>query len=78
LPLACTAAVLLFGAWGWAAWMIYPVQLLRQTVRNRGPLPHRALLALFQVLARFPEACGQTKYAYDRLFSRQSRLIEYK
>ena len=30
LPLACFAAGLVFGPWGWAAWLIYPVQMLRQ------------------------------------------------
>jgi len=78
LPLACLAAGLLVGSWGWAAWLIYPTQILRQTVRNRGPLNHRALLALFQVLARFPEAWGQIKFVRDRLLGHQARLIEYK
>ena len=78
LPLACLVAGLLFEPWGWAAWLIYPLQLLRQTVRNRGPLSDRALLALFQVLARFPEGFGQIKFMRDRLLGRQARLIEYK
>ena len=78
LPLACLVIGLAFGPWGWAAWLIFPLQILRQTMRNRGPLKQRALLALFQLLARFPEACGQIKFMLDRLFGRQARLIEYK
>jgi GT2 family glycosyltransferase len=78
LPLACLAVGLAFEPWGWAAWLIYPLQLVRQTMRNPGMLRDRALLALFQVLARFPEACGQIKFMRDRLLGRQSRLIEYK
>ena len=78
LPLACLAAGLTFEPWGWAAWLIYPLQVLRQTVRNPGPLGDRALLALFQVLARFPEGLGQIKFMSDHLFGAQSRLIEYK
>ncbi len=35
-----------------------PLQVLRQTVRNPGPLGDRTLLALFQVLARCPEGLG--------------------
>jgi hypothetical protein len=58
--------------------LIYPLQVLRQTARNRGPLRHRALLALFQVLARFPESLGQIKFMRDRLLGRRARLIEYK
>jgi glycosyltransferase involved in cell wall biosynthesis len=78
LPLACLAAGLMFYPWGWAAWLIYPLQVLRQTVRNRGPLGRRAKLALFQVLARFPEGLGQIKFTRDRLIGRQAPLIEYK
>jgi GT2 family glycosyltransferase len=78
LPLSCLVAGLAFGPWGWAAWLVYPLQILRQTARNRGPLGNRALVALFQVLARFPEGWGQIKFTRDRLLGRQSRLIEYK
>jgi GT2 family glycosyltransferase len=78
LPLACLAAGLAFGPWGWAACLIYPLQILRQTVRNRGTLSQRSLLALFQVLARFPEGWGQIKFMRERLLGRQARLIEYK
>ena len=78
MPIACLAAGLAFWPWGWAAWLIYPLQVLRQTMRNHGPLSDRARLALFQVLARFPEAYGQIRFLRDRLFGRQTRLIEYK
>jgi GT2 family glycosyltransferase len=78
LPLACLAFGLAFPPWGFAAFLIYPAQMLRQTLRNQGSLKERALLALFQVLARFPEGLGQMKFARDRLLARQTRLIEYK
>jgi glycosyltransferase involved in cell wall biosynthesis len=78
LPLGCLAIALAFEPWGWAAWLIYPLQVLRQTVRNRGSLGDRAVLALFQVLARFPEGWGQIKFLIDRLLDRRSPLIEYK
>jgi GT2 family glycosyltransferase len=78
LPLACLTAALAFGTWGWATWAIYPLQVLRQTMRNRGAVGDRALLALFQVLSRFPESWGQIKFMRDRLLGRQARLIEYK
>jgi hypothetical protein len=60
------------------AWLIYPLQLLRQATRNSGSLRDRALLALFQVLARFPEALGQIKCMSDKLLGRQARPIAYK
>jgi GT2 family glycosyltransferase len=78
LPLACLVVGLAFQPWGWVAWLIYPLQMLRQTARNPGPLGDRALMALFQVLARFPEAWGQIRFTRDRLLRRQARLIEYK
>jgi hypothetical protein len=52
--------------------------MLRQTVRNRGPLGDRVMLAIFQVVSRFPEGWGQIKFMRDRLLGRQARLIEYK
>jgi GT2 family glycosyltransferase len=78
LPLACLALGLVFGPWGWAAWLIYPLQILRQTARNHGSLRERALLALFQILARFPEGWAQLQFMRDRLLGRQAGLIEYK
>lgn len=78
LPLACLFSIPLFGSVGWAAWLIYPLQFVRQTMRNHGPLRERALLAFFQVLSRFPEGLGQIKFMRDRLFGRQGLLIEYK
>jgi hypothetical protein len=78
LPLACLAMGLAFPPWGFAALMIYPLQVLRQTLRNSGAWWERAALAWFQVLARFPEAFGQVKFACDRWLGGQTRLIEYK
>jgi GT2 family glycosyltransferase len=78
LPLACLSAGLCFGPWGWAAWLIYPLQVLRQTARNPGPLSHRVLLALFQMLTRFPETLGQIRFIRDNLIGKQARLFEYK
>ena len=78
LPLACLAAGVAFHPWGWAAWLIFPVQVLRQTLRNSGPLGERLLVALFQMLARFAEAWGEIRFLRDYWFGRQSRLIEYK
>jgi GT2 family glycosyltransferase len=78
LPLACLACGLVLGPWGWVAWLIYPLQVLRLALRNRGTPPQRMTQALFQVLARFAEAWGQIKFMRDRLLGRRGRLIEYK
>ena len=65
MPLACLLVGMAFGPWGWA-------------VRNHGPVKQRALLALFQLLARFPEAFGQIMFMRDRLLGTQVRPVEYK
>jgi len=78
LPVACLIVSATFSPWGLAAWLVYPLQMLRQTARNRGPVSDRATLAFFQVLARFPEGVGQLKFGWNRFFSAQSPLIEYK
>ncbi len=78
LPLACLVFGVVLGPWGWASWLIYPLQFLRQTLRNRGPLSRRAFLALFQLVSRFAECWGQIKFMCERLLDRQARLIEYK
>jgi GT2 family glycosyltransferase len=78
IPITCLVAGASFSPWGWLAFLIYPLQFLRQTARVRGPLSTRLQLALFQTLARFPECLGQFKFIRDRLLGRQARLIEYK
>jgi polyferredoxin len=78
LPLACIVAGLALGPWGWTTWLIYPLQVLRLMVRSTGSLYQRALVAVFQVLARFPEGFGQMKFLRDQLFGRQSAIIEHK
>jgi glycosyltransferase involved in cell wall biosynthesis len=78
LPLVCLMAGLFFNPWGWAAFLIYPLQILRQSTRNTGSLKQRVTLAIFQLLTRFPEAAGQIKFMRDRLLGRRSQLIEYK
>lgn len=78
LPLGCLLVGLVVEPWGWSAWLIYPLQVMRQMIRNGGSFGDRTVLALFQVLARFPEGWGQIKFLVDRLLGRQSLLIEYK
>jgi hypothetical protein len=78
LPLIGAIAPWVFGVWGWAIWFIYPLQIGRQFLRNAGPINDRLIKAMFQVLARFPEAVGQLKFARNRWLNRRASLIEYK
>jgi glycosyltransferase involved in cell wall biosynthesis len=78
LPLICLAAGVAIGSYAWLLSLVYPFQVIRQVIRNSGSISDRTTLALFQVLARFPEAWGQIKFTRDRLFGREGRLIEYR
>jgi GT2 family glycosyltransferase len=78
LSIGCIVVSLAFFPWGLLAWLIYPLQIVRQTIRNVGTISERTTLAFFQVIARFPESLGQIKFARDRLLSRRAWLIEYK
>jgi hypothetical protein len=78
LPLACLALGLVFGPWGWAAWLIYPLHMVWKFLHIHGSLGDRTRLALFWGIGCFPEGWGQIKFMRDRLLGRQARLIEYK
>ena len=78
LPLFCLILGLALAPWGWAAWLIFPLQIMRLAFRSPGSVKQRSLVAAFQLLARFPEAFGQIKFMRDRILGRQARLIEYK
>lgn len=78
LPMACVIVGIVSYPWGFATWLIYPLQVFRQVIRSQGPLSNRIQLALFQLLAKFPEALGQITFMRDRFLKRQARLIEYK
>jgi len=76
LPPACLAATIALWPLGLLAWLVYPLQVLRLWLRSKHP--DRAALALFNVLARFPEAEGVVWFTVSRLRRRRTGLIEYK
>ena len=78
LPLICAAAGVAWYPWGWASFIIYPAQVLRQSLRGGGNFHQRATKALFQTVGRFAEGIGQLQFWRDRLAGRKSALIEYK
>ena len=78
LPLFCIGAAAVVHPFGWISFLIYPLQLMRLTVRSSGSLRDRARLASFQLLARFPEGLGQIVFLRDRLLKVRPRLIEHK
>ena len=59
--------------------LIYPLQILRLSLRNKKELkPHPWLLASFSLLGKFAELYGQFRFHYQRLFGKVVQLIEYK
>ncbi len=78
LPLAALATPIAIGPTGFALLLLFPLQVLRQTLRASGPWRSRFRTALFQLLARFPEMIGQAKFLSDRLTGNHKQIIEYK
>ena len=78
LPVLCVGAAVIIRPFGWIAFLIYPLQLLRLTVRNPGSFKDRTKLAFFQLLARFPEGLGLVIFLRDRLLQLRPQLIEHK
>ncbi len=78
LPLLCLTLGVLFPPWGDVLWIAYPLQLLRRALQLSRARRGGAVLAFFELLARFPESIGQVKFAADTLLSRQRHVIEYK
>ena len=78
LPIFCLLLASIFRPWGLLAFLVYPLQLLRRFRHVSGPIQWRMKFVYFDLLARFPEAIGQLKFARDRLFRRPGSLIEYK
>lgn len=78
LPALLFVAGIALAPWGFFAWAIYPAQVVRLSVRNSGSIRERTTLALFHVLARFPEGLGVVKFKLGGWLRRPSRIIEYK
>ena len=81
-PSACMAITLAsipFGGWGALAWLLFPLQMLRLSLRGGlRPFRERALISMFQVLSRFPEAQGWIKFKAQRWRGTRQVLIEHK
>jgi GT2 family glycosyltransferase len=77
-PVAAAAAVVWLGWLGTVVLLVYPLQILRRMARSTGSLRTRFLLALFELLARFPESLGQMTFLRNRLMGLRDTIIEYK
>lgn len=78
LPMICVTVSVVLWPWGLLGFLLYPLQLLRQTVRNSGSNRDRLIIAFFQVLGRFPEVYGQIRFLFDHMRGVASAIVEYK
>jgi GT2 family glycosyltransferase len=58
--------------------LIYPLQMLRLTLRSKLTLRKACLQAFFLTIGKFAEFIGQVKFLLNRHGKKQSQLIEYK
>ena len=68
----------MYPRYGWALLLIFPIQMMRLSTRNRGSLRERVTYAFFQMIARFAEGYGQAKFLTNLMRGQRSQLIEYK
>ena len=65
-----------------ACWLLLSISYLIQIIRislKRGKLTYiNIVYAFYLMLGKLPEGIGQLKYIFNRIFSRQNSLIEYK
>lgn len=78
LPAACCLASVIAPPWGLVSWMIYPLQMARLLFKGSRPFRERAMLAVFHVMARFPEGQGYLRFQLHRWMDSRSGIIEYK
>ena len=77
LPLLLCAGFLV-SPWLLTGFLIYPLQVLRLSLRFAGTAKTRTQHATFMVLGKFAEVAGQLKFLALRWTRQPARLIEYK
>jgi GT2 family glycosyltransferase len=78
LPLAAFALALGWSWWALLLLLLYPLHIVRRTMRGAYGLRTNWWHAVFQVLFNFAYVLGQLRYLTDRCCRRQPHLIEYK
>jgi GT2 family glycosyltransferase/LmbE family N-acetylglucosaminyl deacetylase len=78
IPLATVVLALGFDVRVLWAFLVYPLQVVRLSLRDTRSARESWLRALFLVIAKFPEMLGIMRFHLRRAFGLQSRLIDYK
>jgi len=78
VPVGMCAAIAAWGHWGLLLLAVYPLQIMRLSLRGKRRFRDNFLRSTFLVLGKFAEVAGQIKFHAGRLQGRQAQLIEYK
>jgi glycosyltransferase involved in cell wall biosynthesis len=78
IPTIILICIILKPSLGLYGLLIYPIQIVRMTIKSHLSFKKALLHSLFLMLGKFPELVGQLKYYWNRIRKQRSRLIEYK
>jgi hypothetical protein len=78
LPIAILLMVIVKGWPILGVLLIYPIQVIRISLKGKRDKSTNIIWAFFIVLRKFPEFLGIANYSYLRLLGRNREIIEYK
>lgn len=78
IPFVAILSLCLFGPWALIILTIYPLQIVRLTIKGDRGLKINFLRALFLILGKYPEMLGGIQFLLDRIFRKNTKIIEYK
>ena len=78
IPTIILFAFFIKPAWGLLLSFLYPIQVLRLTLKSKLPLRMAFIQACFFIIGKFPELVGQIKYLCQRFSTKQNQGIVRK
>jgi glycosyltransferase involved in cell wall biosynthesis len=78
IPIAILLAMLVNPVAGLIILLIYPLQILRITLKSQHEFKDALTQAFFLTIGKFAEATGQIKFWLGRYSKQQTKIIEYK
>lgn len=78
IPFSVMILLIISPVLGLLLMLIYPLQILRLTIKSKQKFKDSLIQAIFLIIGKFAEALGQVKFWCNRYFGQQSKIIEYK
>jgi len=78
IPISVVVLLIIFPVLGLLLMLLYPLQVLRLTIKSQQKFKDAFIQAIFLTAGKFAEATGQIKFWYSTYFNQQSKIIEYK